>query len=213
MRLFVGSTRSRSFCTMLEQKNIGRVSSPESVCPPYHGEKWIADNGAFSAYLKGKQLDEDRYMSFIEKVSEFYPKPCFAVVPDIVADGDRSLEYSLEWITSGRLPKDFRWYLAVQDGMSFEQVKESKQYFDGIFIGGTLRFKAHASSWKGIGLPVHFGRAGVHDRIHFAYRSGCDSCDSSFPLWTEERFRAFLDLADDNGHYRPGKYKQIDIED
>jgi hypothetical protein len=85
-------------------------------------------------------------------------------------------------------------------------------FIDGLFIGGTLGFKAQVKQWVALGKkhgkPVHYGRAGVHHRIHDAYLAGCDSADSAFPLWEKNRFMRFLTWIK-QGKYDPDSYKQL----
>jgi hypothetical protein len=210
MRFYIGSTRKKDFVSELAKRDIGRVNHPESRFTPYEGEKWFADNGAYSLWLQEKPFDEDKYMRYLDKLSKHAP-PEFAVLPDIVAHGNRSLEYSMYWLTSDRLP-DWRWYFALQDGMSPGDIEPIVYMFDGLFLGGTLGFKSRAKQWVQFAAthdkPVHYGRAGVHHRIHDAYKSGCQSADSSFPLWNKERFAQFLTWIK-NGKYDPDSFKQL----
>jgi hypothetical protein len=211
MKMHIGCTGKKSFIKKLRKKNVGRVNTPVRPFSPYQNERWISDNGAFSYYLQGKSFDSKKYLRHIEKCSKHTP-PIFAVIPDIVAGGERSLEYSLEWLSSGKLPSKWRWYLALQDGMRMSDVFDVADYIDGLFIGGTLKFKSTAPTWcdraSRFDLPVHFGRCGIHKRIDFAYRSGCDSIDSSFPLFESKRFHEFLSLSDSDGNYNPDSWKQ-----
>jgi len=213
MRICVGSTRSREFVDALRKYDIGRVNHPESHFNPYQGEKWIADNGAFSAWLKGRSFNETVFRRYLDKLGK-HTDPQFAVLPDIVAEGLRSLEYSIHWVTRDSLPA-WSWYLALQDGMSVTDVESCIDLVDGLFIGGTLRFKSEVYAWVELGRrhgkPVHFGRAGVHHRLHEANRAGCDSADSAFPLWCRERFFRFLDWTK-GGHYDPDSYRQLLLE-
>jgi len=119
--------------------------------------------------------------------------PALAALPDIVAGGLRSLEFSLAWLE--RLP-DWPWYLVVQDGMRLEEVEPELPSVAGLFLGGTTRFKQSALLWARLahahGKRFHFARAGTLARIELAQRVGADSLDSSFPLWTRERFDTFV---------------------
>jgi len=213
MRIYLGSTRDREYVAAMRKRDIGRVNHPASVITPYPSEKWCADNGAYSDYLKKRPFNENRYLRYLEKLVRFEP-PQFGVLPDIVADGLRSLEYSIDWFVKGKLPK-FSWYLALQDGMSVTDVESCIDLFDGLFIGGTTRFKSEVYMWVQLGhrhnKPVHFGRAGIHQRLHEARRAKCDSADSAFPLWERERFFRFLGWLDD-AHYNPHSFRQLVME-
>ncbi|MHC4424334.1 MAG: hypothetical protein ACYSWR_06675 [Planctomycetota bacterium] len=211
MRFYTGSTRKLSFVRELEKNHIGRVNHPESRFTPYDDERWFADNGAYSLWLRGKSFDEKRYLTYLEKLELLSPKPQFAVLPDIVTKGVKSLEYSMYWLVSDRLPA-WKWFLALQDGMDIGDVEPVIHLIDGLFIGGTLGFKAQVKQWVALGKkhgkPVHYGRAGVHHRIHDAYLAGCDSADSAFPLWEKNRFMRFLTWIK-QGKYDPDSYKQL----
>jgi hypothetical protein len=119
--------------------------------------------------------------------------PILAVVPDIVAGGQRSLDFSLDWVM--RLPNGWPWYLAVQDGMETHQVEDSLHLFSGIFLGGTDRFKRTAYRWCNLAHAhqkrFHYGRAGTIAKLLHAKKIGADSLDSAFPLWTNQRLETF----------------------
>jgi hypothetical protein len=211
MRVYVGSTGKIDFIKKLQANDVGRVNGPDNIFTSWRGEKWFADNGAYSHWLKGEQFNEDRFWKYLEKLEKFHTPPQFAVLPDIVAEGERSLDFSLSWLDRN-LP-EWPWFLAVQDGMDFTVIEEQLPELDGLFLGGTLKFKGMtAQAWvrTAKGKPVHFGRAGVHDRLQFAYKAGCDSCDSAFPLWTQDRFDRFMGWIV-QGHYDPDSYKQMEL--
>ncbi len=65
---------------------------------------------------------------------------------------------------SRKLP-DWRWYLAVQDGMTTDDVRPYLHLFQGIFLGGTDKFKLQALRWCDLAhahqMPFHYARAGT----------------------------------------------------
>jgi len=79
--------------------------------------------------------------------------------------------------------------------MSYEAVEKASYLFDGIFLGGTDKFKLKAFSWKELAarnrLKFHYGRAGTRRKLQHAHEIQADSLDSSFPLWTKERMKLF----------------------
>lgn len=165
------------------------------VYPPFKGEKWGVDNGAFGDWRKGRAFNHDRFMRHLEKAlnnAEKYHYPYLAVLPDIVGGGLKSLELSISYLEKD-LP-DFNWYLALQDGMKIEDIETViKKYkkIKGLFLGGTDKFKSTAPLWsrlaKQYGLKFHYGRAGTPQKLAKAIISGADSADSAFPLWVRER--------------------------
>jgi hypothetical protein len=192
--VLVGETRSRANIERLKGLGWGRmfvVSRPT----PFPFEKWGFDNQAFVAWRNGTPWDESAYMQRLVTACNVAQDPYLAVCPDIVAGGLRSLDFSLEWRTGRLRDIDFPWYLAVQDGMSVADVRPHLHLFAGIFLGGSDRFKAQAHRWATLAhsclKQFHYGRASTPGKLVSAFRAGADSVDSSFPLWTAERFQTF----------------------
>ena len=165
----------------------------DSKPTPYEGEPWGFDNGAFRDWKNGNVFDESAFMKRFERAYSV-GVPYMAIVPDIVGEGKRSLEFSQQW--RDRLP-DWRWYLSVQDGMEILDVASAvaSGRYSGIFLGGTNGFKHTASKWsalaKRVGCSFHYGRAGTPKKVEHARSVGADSCDSAFPIWTKERWAWF----------------------
>lgn len=102
------------------------------------------------------------------------------------------------------------FYVAVQPGIEPEDLDRpcphcgwfdelpTWMHFHGVLLGGSSRWKvAQASRWKrwchARGLALHYARAGTPSKARFAREVGADSLDSSFPLWTVQRFERFAD--------------------
>lgn len=198
MIFITGDTRSKKIIHFLKKYGMGRMVIGKSITP-YYEEPWGFDNGAFRDWVNGKEFDQDAFLHRLERARKI-GTPYLAVAPDIVAGGDRSLEFSLEWME--RLPQDWPWYLAVQDGMKLEQVSAIIQPFAGIFLGGTDKFKATAWYWCKLaymhGKKFHYARAGTPRKLIDARKVGADSCDSAFPLWSMERFMVLMDEWEEN---------------
>jgi len=201
MIALTGDTRSSSIVRELRQYGIGRMFIKKAI-KPYPGENWGFDNGAFGDYLQGKTFDGDRYRRRLERalrLAEEYHPPYLAVLPDIVAGGMKSLEFSLEWLERELSHIPFNWYLAVQDGMPLEAVRGALLKYPqikGIFLGGSDQFKKTAPLWSSLahslGRKFHYARAGSVKKIREAVRSKADSLDSSLPLWNGQKLRRFL---------------------
>lgn len=198
MRIFVGDASSKKILTKLKAANIGRMLCriPRTL---YEGEEWCFDNGAFADYLAGKSFDEDAFMRRLEKFIARMPTiPYLAVLPDIVAGGDASWDFSMKWLNSGKLPKEWPWYLAVQDNMSTDWVISVLDRPDlaGVFLGGSTQYKSWALYWRKVTAhfkkPFHYARAGTVDKLAHAVMCGADSIDSTTPLWTYARLDSFL---------------------
>jgi hypothetical protein len=194
--VYVGDTRSRRNIERLKQLRWGRLFC--TVKPtPFEGERWAFDNGAFWQWTRGLPFDEPLFERRMAQAAEV-GTPQLAIVPDIVAAGCSSLQFSLNW--RARIEKmaevaEWPWYLAVQDGMTIWDVKPHLDRFAGVFLGGTDGFKTKAWTWCRFahdhGKKFHYGRAGTLPKMKSAVKMGADSLDSAFPLWTEERFETF----------------------
>lgn len=181
----------------IRRQRFGRMFCRDR-CNPYQGERWGFDNGRFGCWQRGEEWDERAYAIRLEAALGV-GKPYLAIVPDLVAQGMASLDYSLDWLA--RLPHQWPWYLALQDGMPEPAVGEVIELFDGLFLGGTDKFKGSAQHWCDLahqrGKRFHYGRAGTLRKLQHAFNVGADSCDSSFPLWTEERMIQFCAFNND----------------
>ena len=195
---FVGSTRKKDWVSELHRRQVGRIFQRYEIrdnSPLYPGERWAFDNGAYSDWTNCREFPAKEFRTSVDRVMKFQHRPFFAVTPDRPGHKD-SLEFSYFWIR--QLPSTLNWYLAVQDGMSERDVREALDsgWFSGLFIGGTDKFKHTAPEWVDLahthGKPCHYGRASTPKKMRAAWRVGCDSFDTSFPLWTKERFWEFL---------------------
>ncbi len=148
-------------------------------CLRHEGFRYAIDNGAWTSFQRGEPFDE---ISFCRAVDLLGAGADFIVLPDIVAGGLRSLEFSLAWLPqlSGVAPL----LLAVQDGMDAADIAALIGPDLGIFVGGT-------SGWKEQTLPMwgriardheaylHVGRVNTVRRIALCAAAGADSFDGS----------------------------------
>lgn len=161
----------------------------------YEGEPACVDNGAWRDHCAGlRGVNIPRFLRHVDKFHRLVGTPYLAVCPDIVFGGLESLEYSLSWLP--RLPADWPWYIAVQDGMTEADVEPVIHLFAGIFLGGSNEFKrATARGWANFarrhGKRFHYARAGTPRKLQHAIDVGADSLDSAFPMWTHERWLSF----------------------
>lgn len=192
--VLLGETRSSHILADLRDLGWGRMFT-ERPPTPYEGEPWGFDNGAWVAYVRGEDFPADTFLRRLE-IAQAAGRPLLAVCPDIVGGGLRSMDFSLQWLD--RLPQDWPWYLAVQDGTGVDDAAFLTDRFSGIFLGGTTAYKSTARAWAtfahGNGLRFHYGRAGTPAKLLHALEVGADSLDSAFPLWTRERFEWFAQV-------------------
>jgi hypothetical protein len=141
---------------------------------PRPGTEWALDNGVFGAWENGREWDEEPFYAYLSDYS--YHLPLWAVVPDWVADRERTLELWAEHAPAVRaygVPLAF----VCQDGMDERDVPADA---DIIFIGGT-------TSWKWDTLPgwcekfprVHVGRVNTYNLLWEARELGVESCDGT----------------------------------
>lgn len=208
MHIIVGDTRGGegTMCAKIQELNWGRMAC-EVHPKPFAFERWGFDNKAFPAWSAvnfpiGLSIDdwcilwdadefEDRVKHIQDNVTS---EPYMAVCPDIPGAGLASLEWSLMW--RNQVPDNWPWYLAVQDGMEPKDILDCLHLFEGIFLGGSDKFKGTAAMWSKFAhtyqKKFHYGRAGTLEKVKHAFMCDADSCDSAFPLWTWDRFNAFV---------------------
>ena len=193
MKVYLGQTRSRSLIERLTAYGWGEMTCPTEIPPRRY--PWAFDNGAFKDWKLGQPFNETVFLRGCDAMQRQTP-PDFMVLPDIVAGGVPSLEYSMGW--RDRLLGLAPLYLAVQDGMTAPDVAPIIDLIDGLFVGGTTQWKVRSgSSWVALGQrfgkPCHIGRVGTARRVRWARRIGADSLDSCLPLWSEDNLRVFVE--------------------
>ncbi len=192
--VLVGETRSRKNIDALARLGWGRMFVTRRPSP-FPFERWGFDNGAFGAYLHGGSFPESDFLRRLDVALATNSDPYLAVVPDIVAGGCKSLDFSAAWRLGRRLPDDWPWYLAVQDGMTVDAVRAHLPLYAGLFLGGSDKFKCTAYRWARLAHSCqkrfHYGRASTPGKLLSWFKAGADSCDSAFPLWTAARLRIF----------------------
>lgn len=162
-------------------------------------KKWpyfAIDNGCYSAYVRSQKWHgiswcPSTFLRLCSKAKHLDLAPDFVVVPDIVAGGRLSLDFSRTWVPILKaLYPQFPLYLAVQDGMSLADVSECLDDISGIFVGGSMKWKLRTMAvWTEFahakGLRCHVGRMGPVRRMLWAERIGADSIDST--TWVQRK--------------------------
>ena len=152
----------------------------------HEGMPYALDNGAWTAFQRGEAFDVAAFERALELMGE---RADFVVVPDIVAGGVRSLEFSLRWLCRLRdFPSPMA--LAVQDGMRLEDVAPwlgaGRDRAQVIFVGGSTEWKlATMSQWADLarqrGVSCHVGRVNTMRRVRYCVGAGAHSFDGSGP--------------------------------
>jgi hypothetical protein len=187
--LFTGSTRTHRLIERIRSNGWGRLFVEKPT--PRDGEPWALDNGVFGAWKAGKKWSAAAFLRSLEQCSDLHP-PTFAVLPDIVGGGAASIAHSMRWRA---VLSDLPWYLAVQDGMTRDDVAAVLPDVAGLFLGGTDDFKATAPVWCELahahGKRFHYARVSTENRLRAAIDCGADSADSSQMLWSDEHWERF----------------------
>lgn len=194
MIAYVGQTRSRTLIARLVALSVGELVVRGEL--PARRRPFAYDNGCFRDWRAGVPFNVTRWTRDLRWMLYRDIVPDFVVVPDIVAGGLASLEWSAFWRST--VPAEFAAYLAVQDGMTEADVAPELHRYQGIFVGGSLGWKLTAApAWVALarrrGLRCHIGRVGTAARVHWARTIGATSIDSALPLRASEHLDAFLD--------------------
>jgi len=144
------------------------------------GRPYALDNGAWTAHQQGTEFDSDAFMHAVDKVGE---KAEWIVLPDIVMGGQRSLDLSLSWLEKlAGLPA--RLLIAVQNGMTLDDVRNHLNPMVGIFVGGDSAWKEETTPmWGSLARRrncyLHVGRVNSQRRIAICAAAGADSFDGT----------------------------------
>lgn len=146
------------------------------------GFAYALDNGAWTAYQKGRPFDARRFEIALRKLGAGAD---WAVMPDIVAGGLPSLELSLSWMRRV-LDESPMALLAVQDGITPDDVRSLLGSRVGIFVGGSTAWKLRTMGvWGALGLElgcwVHVGRVNSARRIRACSLAHATSFDGTSP--------------------------------
>ena len=146
----------------------------------HEGFPYALDNGAWHAFQQGRPFDEALFLRALRKLGAGAD---WTVLPDEVAGGARSLEMSLRWMRQV-LDESPRALLAVQDGMSVEDVRGLLGPRVGVFVGGSTEWKlATMAVWatlaREVGCWCHVARVNTVHRITQCSLAGADSFDGS----------------------------------
>lgn len=156
-------------------------------CHRHEGFPYAIDNGAWTAHQQGKPFNEAAFLKVVDKLGAGAD---WIAVPDIVAGGLKSLEFSMSWLP--RLKGVCKMLLLpVQDGMETRHVGPILGPGLGVFVGGTTDWKlATMHAWCRVALGMdawcHVARVNSARRIRLCqdYRA------KSFDGTSVTRFRS-----------------------
>jgi len=149
------------------------------------GMPYVLDNGAWAYFMAAQQWSDKPLIKLLERAKSFERPPEWVVLPDVVGAGPRSLALSESWHAE-HADLASRWLLAVQDGMTAEQVREviERRELAGIFVGGSTSWKWRTlPRWADLGLElgctVHVGRVNGQRKAELCRDLGATSIDGS----------------------------------
>lgn len=180
MRAYAADTTTKVNLQFLRNNDWRLMLSPKGPSLDPKGMRYALDNGAWWSFQNDRPFDADAFKRALELL---WFDADFIVLPDIVAGGRRSLDFSLDWYQ--RLGMDGLFLLAVQDGMETDDVSPYLGEV-GIFIGGTTEFKERTMfDWAALAAKheayIHCGRVNSQRRLNMCKQAGIDSFDGSGP--------------------------------
>ena len=185
---YASRTGTRANLDALRAAGWRLLFTPSEPRTPPAGWAYALDNGAWTAHTRGQPFDGDAFSRAVDRIGRGAD---WIVIPDCVADRARSLEMAAEW--TPRLRGVAPLMLAIQDGMSREDVAPWLAEGVGLFLGGSTAYKlASCRGWGAIardaGVPFHVARVNSARRAARAREAGATSIDGSGP----SRFRDAL---------------------
>lgn len=188
---YASNTGTRRNLAALRAVGWKLLLTPQNQCRR-DGFQFALDNGAWTAHQQGTAFDGGAFARLVEKYGSLAD---FVVVPDIVAGGMASLEFSLSWLPKLRGLR--RILLPVQDGMEPPCVMDVLREWPtmGLFLGGSTEFKLRTIyQWGMLACATrryyHVGRVNTARRIRLCAEAGADSFDGT----SASRFACTLPL-------------------
>jgi hypothetical protein len=145
----------------------------------HEGLPYAIDNGAWTAFQQNVPFNADLFRRCVKKLGKGAD---WIVVPDIVAGALESLDFSASWI--GELRGIAPLLIAVQDGMTPDDLRPFVAEGHGIFVGGSTEWKLESlESWGELksqtGCHLHVARVNSVKRILRCQDVGADSIDGT----------------------------------
>jgi hypothetical protein len=146
-------------------------------------DRIAGDNGAWADYHAGRPFDADAYERFLDWLAAQPIVADWLVLPDIVAGGIPSLELSCRYLNRclSVVPLVL---IAVQDGMTTQNLAPLVGPRVGIFLGGSTAWKlTRMAEWGEFcaarDIHYHVARVNSTKRMSQAIAASADSIDGS----------------------------------
>lgn len=160
--------------------HLGHLYGPSRVERPAPHLPYALDNGAYGAFTNGIPWDASRFIAHVERYAFSQLRPNWLVVPDVVADAKLTLEQWDKWAPRLKEIYHIPLAVAVQDGMTSNDVARLRPLPDLVFVGGTTAWKWETYSlWSSDFERVHVGRVNTFVNLMKCYEAGVESCDGT----------------------------------
>jgi len=167
-------------CLARETGKIGHLFSPDAQRGPWPWMPYALDNGAFSAWgiatnvWDESKWDVNAWRRLIFWAQAQQRQPLWAIVPDWVGDGLKTIERWYQFKAEVPFPKA----LAVQNGMTAADAQALMP--DVICVGGTTEWKwATVEMWAKAFPRVHVLRVNCPSKLDYLEALGIESCDGT----------------------------------
>ena len=170
-----------------ETGRIGHLFSPGAQRGPFPWFPYALDNGAFSCWdMRANCFDHDKWASKEEEWrklliwAQFQDcKARWAIVPDVIGDGQATIQQWSKYaptVQAANIPLS----VAVQDGMTRDDVRSLFPRPDVIAVGGTTEWKwATVEMWARSFPRVHVLRCNSPQKLYELEAMGVESCDGT----------------------------------
>lgn len=183
LRCYSSRTGTRRNLAALRRNQWGLLVSRAGVWRREGFDDWVGDNGAWADFQAGREFNEYEYERFLDWVVGQSVPPKWLVLPDIVAGGPLSLALSVRYLNRCLSIADLV-LIAVQDGMTTDDLETLVNSRVGIFLGGSTEWKIeNMRKWGDFchekEIYYHVARVNTIRRIELAIFSGATSIDGS----------------------------------
>lgn len=184
MKLYASQTHGKRNLKALRENGFSLLVTPDTFrrgAPVWDNgtpAPFALDNGAYGCFQRGESFNWDSFNAMVNKLGD---RAAWVVAPDIVAGGLESLRMSITWRANwDRCPV----LLAVQDGMTADDVAPYLNKNTGIAVGGSTEFKIKTLPiWSRLtclnGSYLHVLRVNTRRRLTACALAGADSVDGT----------------------------------
>jgi hypothetical protein len=181
------STGWQTHCIARETGRLGHLFSPGAERTPYPWLPYSLDNGAFSCWNRQSNVfNDEKWAAMLPKWERllFWAqcqeiKARWAIVPDVIGNAPRTLKRWAEYaptVQAANIPLA----LAVQNGMTVQQVRRLEIQPEVIAVGGTDEFKWNTvAQWVEAFPRVHLLRCCSPAKLYELEAMGVESCDGT----------------------------------